>query len=197
MPHMASPTNPTPTDTLHPTNPKGRTVSPGLRDTGNWYPTKNTDTCIRHPRQNPMLKMSRRKRRHVPLLPMVRGTEYVRLKGQRYCPAMERQIRHRITICPVHETRRGKIIHTPMGLRQPIVRMFLAIHSSERPSAHINDPTQRRSSFPMLARLLLREETYSGLRQGLRGSRYITTVKLFNDGRGVCPTIRTRLLEDE
>ena len=49
----------------------------------------------------------------------------------------------------------------------------------------------------MLARLLFREDTYSGSRQGLRSSRYIRTVKLLNDGRGVYPTIRTRLLEDE
>ena len=46
----------------------------------------------------------------------------------------------------------------------------------------------------MLARLLFREETYSGPHQGLRSSRYIRTVKLLHDGRGVCPTIRTRLL---
>ena len=49
----------------------------------------------------------------------------------------------------------------------------------------------------MLARLLFREETYSGPRQGLRSSRYIRSVKLLNDGRGVYSTIRTRLFEDE
>ena len=49
----------------------------------------------------------------------------------------------------------------------------------------------------MLARLLCREETYSCPRQRLRSSRYIRTVKLLDDGRGVYPTIRTRLLEDE
>ena len=49
----------------------------------------------------------------------------------------------------------------------------------------------------MLPRLPFREETYNGPRQGLRSSRYIRTVKLLNDGRGVYPTIRTRLLEDE
>ena len=85
----------------------------------------------------------------------------------------------------------------PTGLRQPTIRTFLAIQSSGRPSAHGNGPTQRRSSFPMLARLLSREETYSGPRQGLRNSRYIITVKLLNVGRVVYPTIRTRLLEDE
>ena len=36
----------------------------------------------------------------------------------------------------------------------------------------------------MLARLLFREETYSGPRQGLRSSRYIRTVKLLYGGRG-------------
>ena len=49
----------------------------------------------------------------------------------------------------------------------------------------------------MLARLLFREETYSGPSQRLRSSRYIKTVKLLNDGRGVYPTIRARLLENE
>ena len=37
----------------------------------------------------------------------------------------------------------------------------------------------------MLARLMFREETYIGPRQGLQSSRYIRTVKLLNDGRGV------------
>ena len=49
----------------------------------------------------------------------------------------------------------------------------------------------------MLARLLFREETYIGPRQGMRSSRYIRTVKFFHGGRGVYLTIRTRLLEDE
>ena len=160
-------------------------------------PTKNIDTCTRHPRRSPMFKMSRRKRRRVPLLPMVRGTEYVRLKGQQHCPAMHSRIRHWTTICPVHESRCGETIHTPTGLRQPTTRTFLAIQSSGRPRAHGNGPTQRRSNLPMLARLLFREETYSGRRQGLRSSRYIRTVKRLNDGRGVYPTIRTCLLEDE
>ena len=74
---------------------------------------------------------------------------------------------------------------------------FLQSRTSGRPSAHGNGPTQRRSSFPMLARLLLREEMYSGPRQGLRSSRYITTIKLLNDGRGLYPSLRTRPLEDE
>ena len=100
-------------------------------------------------------------------------------------------------ICLVHETSGGKIIHTPTGLRQPTIRTFLPIQSSEGPGAHDNGPTQRRSSFPMLARLLFREQTYSGPSQGVRGSRYIRTVKLLNNGRGVCPRLRTRLLEDE
>ena len=70
------------------------------------------------------------------------------------------------------------------------IRTFLAIQSSGRLRAHGNGPTQRRSNRSMLARLLFREETYSGPRQGLRSSRYIRTVKLLNNGR-------TRLLEDE
>ena len=45
----------------------------------------------------------------------------------------------------------------------------------------------------MLARLLLRE----GPRQGLRSNRYIITIQLLNDGRGVYPTICTRPFEDE
>ena len=49
----------------------------------------------------------------------------------------------------------------------------------------------------MPARLLFREETYSGPRQGLRSSRYIRTVKLLKDKRGVYRTIGIRLLEDE
>ena len=38
----------------------------------------------------------------------------------------------------------------------------------------------------MLAILLFREEAHSGPPQGLRSSRYIRTVKLLNDERGVC-----------
>ena len=49
----------------------------------------------------------------------------------------------------------------------------------------------------MLARLLFREEIYSGPRQGLLSSRYIRTVKLINDGRRVYLAIRTRFFEDE
>ena len=131
------------------------------------------------------------KRRRVPLLPMVRGTEYVRLKGQRYCPAVHRRIRYRTTICLVHESRGAKTIHMPTGRRQPTIRTFLAIQSGGSPSAHGNGPTQRRSSFLMLARLLCREETYSGPRHELRSNRYIRTVKLFHDGRRMYPTIRT------
>ena len=38
----------------------------------------------------------------------------------------------------------------------------------------------------MLAILQFREEAHSGPPQGLRSSRYIRTVQLLNDGRGVC-----------
>ena len=144
-----------------------------------------------------MFKMPRRKRRRIPLLPMVRSAEYVRLKRQRYCPAMHRRSRHWTKICPVHESCGGETIHTPAGLCQPTIRTLLAIQSSGRPSAHGDGPAQRRGNLPMLARLLFREETYSGPRQRLRSSRYIRTVKLLNDGRGVYPTIRARLVENE
>ena len=69
--------------------------------------------------------------------------------------------------------------------------------SSRRPSTHGHGPTQQRSSFPMLARLLFREERYIGPRQTLQNSRYIRTAKLLNDGIGVYPTVRTRLLQYE
>ena len=144
-----------------------------------------------------MFKMPRRKRRRIPLLPMVRSTEYIRLKRQRYCPAMHRRIRHRTKVCPIHESCGGETIHTPAGLHQPTIRTFLAIQSGGRPSAHGNGPAQRRGNLPMLARLLFRIETYSGPRQRLRSSRHIRTVKLLYGGRGVCPTICARLLENE
>ena len=44
-------------------------------------PITNTNTRTRHPRQSPMFKMLRRKRRRVPRLPMVHATNFVRLKG--------------------------------------------------------------------------------------------------------------------
>ena len=60
--------------------------------------TITTFTPVRRDRTNlpppAPSKMPRRKRRRVPLLPMVRGTAYLRPKGQRYCPAMHRRIRH-------------------------------------------------------------------------------------------------------
>ena len=44
-------------------------------------PITKTDIPTRHPRQSPMFKTPRRKRRRVQLLPMVHGTEYVLFTG--------------------------------------------------------------------------------------------------------------------
>ena len=141
--------------------------------------TKNTDTCIRHPRQSRMFKMPRL------ILPSTSasGTRHRVRTAQRAailpCYAYTKTPLNN-DLPSSRKPWRGN--HTPMRLRQSTNRTFLIIQSSVRPRAHDYGPTQRRSNLPMLAGLLFKEETYSGPRQGLRSSRYIRTVKLLNDG---------------